>query len=158
MRNAIQLCLAANNILHMSKGNRAFLPIGKTNTKKCLRYFVWVQIHALLFFANFAYGNITSTVNIQDTLVSLRWAMHSFQRARQTWQFLDIVRTYIVLIIIHYHDIKWLLTKWIVLYWKWKHTITHHSRPIWLCKVFSPDNIIDGKLALNKKGQQKNVK
>ena len=25
MRNAIQLCLAANNILHMCKGNRAFL-------------------------------------------------------------------------------------------------------------------------------------
>ena len=25
MRNAVQLCLAANNILHMRKGNRAFL-------------------------------------------------------------------------------------------------------------------------------------
>ena len=25
MRNAVQLCLAANNILLMSKGNRAFL-------------------------------------------------------------------------------------------------------------------------------------
>ena len=25
MRNAVQLCLAANNILHMHKGNRAFL-------------------------------------------------------------------------------------------------------------------------------------
>ena len=25
MRNAIQLCLAANNILHTRKGNRAFL-------------------------------------------------------------------------------------------------------------------------------------
>ena len=25
MRNAIQLCLAANNIQHMRKGNRAFL-------------------------------------------------------------------------------------------------------------------------------------
>ena len=27
MRNAVQLCLAANNILHMRKGNRAFLLI-----------------------------------------------------------------------------------------------------------------------------------
>ena len=25
MRNGVQLCLAANNILHMRKGNRAFL-------------------------------------------------------------------------------------------------------------------------------------
>ena len=25
MRNAVQLCLATNNILHMHKGNRAFL-------------------------------------------------------------------------------------------------------------------------------------
>ena len=25
MRNAVQLCLAANNFLHMRKGNRAFL-------------------------------------------------------------------------------------------------------------------------------------
>ena len=25
MRNTVQLCLAANNILHMCKGNRAFL-------------------------------------------------------------------------------------------------------------------------------------
>ena len=25
MRNAVQLCLAANNVLHMRKGNRAFL-------------------------------------------------------------------------------------------------------------------------------------
>ena len=25
MHNAVQLCLAANNILHMRKGNRAFL-------------------------------------------------------------------------------------------------------------------------------------
>ena len=25
MRNAVQLCLAANNIRHMCKGNRAFL-------------------------------------------------------------------------------------------------------------------------------------
>ena len=62
-------------------------------------------------FMNFAYGNVASTVNIQDTPVSLRWAMHSFQCARQTWQFLDIVRTYIILIIIDYHDIKWLLTR-----------------------------------------------
>ena len=37
--------------------------------------------------------------------------MNSFQYARRTWQFVDIVRTYIILIIIHYHDIKWLLTR-----------------------------------------------
>ena len=37
--------------------------------------------------------------------------MHSFQYARWTWQFVDIVHTYIILIIIHYHDIKWLLTR-----------------------------------------------
>lgn len=139
------------------------IPIGKTNTKKCLRYFVWVQVHVLLFFCKLyelCRWEYYQYSKYPRHPVSLRWAMHSFQCARQTWQFLDIiVRTYIVLIIIHYHDIKWLLTRWIVLYWKWKHTIiTHHGRPIWLCKVFSPDNIIDGKLALNKKGQQKNVK
>ena len=30
MRNAVQLCLAANNVLHMFKGNRAFLLLAIT--------------------------------------------------------------------------------------------------------------------------------
>ena len=32
MRNAVQLCLAANNILHMRKGNRAFLLLAIART------------------------------------------------------------------------------------------------------------------------------
>ena len=34
MRNAIQLCLAANNILHMHKGNHAFLLLAITLAQK----------------------------------------------------------------------------------------------------------------------------
>ena len=35
MRNAVQLCLAANNILHMRKGNHAFLL--RTCDRSCVK-------------------------------------------------------------------------------------------------------------------------
>ena len=38
MHNAVQLCLAANNILHMRKGNCAFLLLAITRVKMADRF------------------------------------------------------------------------------------------------------------------------
>ena len=38
MRNAVQLCLAANNILHMHKGNHAFSSCDRSCVKMADRF------------------------------------------------------------------------------------------------------------------------
>ena len=38
MRNAVQLCLAANNILHMHKGNHAFSSCDRFWVKMAVRF------------------------------------------------------------------------------------------------------------------------